>query len=161
MPTETSATEAAEHADHPLAVALRLLRTDAPEQTDDPQAWPRWAALLPHVLAATALLDSAVGPSAWALLANASWLLDLAGNYLRVHARLTDARPLLERALAIDEAAYGPGHPSVADDLNNLAATLRDLGEPVQAQALEERAAAIKQVAGPDKPGAAGGAGET
>ena len=31
------------------------------------------------------------------------------------------ARPLIERALAITEAAYGPDHPTVATDLNNLA----------------------------------------
>ena len=40
------------------------------------------------------------------------------------------AQPMLERALAIDEAAYGPGHSAVAHDLNNLAAILRDLGQP-------------------------------
>jgi hypothetical protein len=39
-------------------------------------------------------------------------------------------RPLLERALAITETAYGPDHPSVATCLNNLALTLQHLGEP-------------------------------
>jgi hypothetical protein len=34
-----------------------------------------------------------------------AWLLDRAGIYLQVHARLTDAKPLLERALAISETA--------------------------------------------------------
>jgi hypothetical protein len=29
--------------------------------------------------------------------------------------------PLAERALTIDKAAYGPGHPDVGTDLNNLA----------------------------------------
>ena len=38
----------------PLAVALGLLRADAPGQImGAPQDWPRWAVLLPHVLAAT------------------------------------------------------------------------------------------------------------
>ena len=38
----------------PLAVALALLHADAPGQIiGTPAAWPRWAVLLPHVLAAT------------------------------------------------------------------------------------------------------------
>ena len=36
--------------------------------------------------------------------------------------RLAEAEPLMRRALAIDEASYGPEHPNVAIDLNNLAA---------------------------------------
>jgi hypothetical protein len=32
---------------------------------------------------------------------DASWLLDRAATYLQVHARLAEARPLAERALAI------------------------------------------------------------
>ena len=47
----------------PLAVALRLLSADAPAQiTGAPQAWPRWAVLLPHVLAATGHPGRAAGP---------------------------------------------------------------------------------------------------
>ena len=66
------------------------------------------------------------------------------------------ARPLQERALAIDEAAYGPDHPDVAPDLNNLALILRDLGQPEQARPLQERALAIDEAAyGPDHPNVA------
>ena len=57
-----------------------------------------------------------------------SWLLDRAATYLQVHARLAEARPLAERALAIDEAAYGPDHPDVATGLNNLALILAGPG---------------------------------
>jgi hypothetical protein len=88
-----------------LAVALRVLRADAPGQiTGAPQDWPRWAVLLPHVLAATGHADHAsrqLGPAA---MADASWLLDRAGTYLQVQAQFTGARALLERALAITEA---------------------------------------------------------
>lgn len=38
---------------HPLGVVLGLLNADAPWQITAPQNWPRWAVLLPHVLAAT------------------------------------------------------------------------------------------------------------
>jgi tetratricopeptide (TPR) repeat protein len=142
---------------HPLPTAIAILRADAPEQiTSVPQAWPRWAVLLPHVLAATGHLDDAPAPSGRTLLTNAAWLLDGAGTYLHVHARLTDARGLLERALAIDENLYGPDHPDVGTDLNNLAQILQDLGQPSQAQPLQERALAIAEAAyHPDHPGVA------
>jgi tetratricopeptide (TPR) repeat protein len=141
-------------AGHPLVVALRLLRAGAPERIlGVPQDWPRWAGLLPHVLAAASHLDSGAdryGPDA---MADASWLLNRAGTYLQVHGRLTDAQALLERALAITEAAYGPDHPDVARDLNNLAQILQDLGQLEAARALQERALAITQAAyGPDHP---------
>ena len=76
---------------------------------------------------------------------DAAWLLNRAGTYLHVQAKLTDAKELQERALAIDEAAYGPDHPEVATDLNNLAAILRDLGQPEGARSLQERALAITE----------------
>jgi hypothetical protein len=50
-----------------------------------------------------------------------AWLRDRTGTYLRVHGQPGAARPLLERALAIDEAAYGPDHPTVAVITSNLA----------------------------------------
>jgi tetratricopeptide (TPR) repeat protein len=144
---------AAERADRPLAVALRLLRADAPAQImGAPQDWPRWTVLLPHVLAATGHLDRAAEPGP-AAMADASWLLDRAGTYLHVQARLIDAQALLERALAIDEAAYGPGHPTVATRLNNLALILQALGQPETARPLQERALAIDEAAyGPGHP---------
>ena len=113
----------------PLAVALRVLRADAPAQVmGAPQDWPRWAVLLPHVLAATSHADHASKQPGPAVMGDAAWLLDRAGTYLHVQAQFTDARALLERALAIDEAAYGPDHPVVAAGLNNLAEILRELG---------------------------------
>src|SRR5580700_8416 len=127
-----------------LAVALRLLRADAPAQImGAPQAWPRWAVLLPHVLAATGHADHARSQPGPAVMADAAWLLDRAGTYLQVQAQLTDARTLLQRALAIDEAAYGPDHPDVARNLNNLALILKDLGDAAGARPLQERALAI------------------
>jgi tetratricopeptide (TPR) repeat protein len=145
---------AAESARQPLAVALALLRADAPGKvTGAPEHWPRWAVLLPHVLAAAGHLDDAGEQPGPAAMADASWLLDRAGAYLRVHARLADAKPLAERALAIDEAAYGPDHPEVATDLNNLALILRGLGQLEAARPLQERALAITEATnGPDHP---------
>lgn len=89
-------------------VVLGLLRADAPGQiAGAPQNWPRWAVPLPHVLAVTSHFGSAPGQAQDAGAADASWLLGRAASYLQVHARLAEARPLAERALAIDEAARG------------------------------------------------------
>ena len=138
----------------PLAVALASLRANVPaEIVGAPQAWPKWAVLLPHVLAATGHLGGTAASSGQKAMVDAAWLLDRAGAYLQVHARLTDARRLLERALAIDEAAYGPDHPDVAVRLNNLATIRKDLGQPEEARSLQERALAITEAAyGPDHP---------
>jgi hypothetical protein len=38
---------------------------------------------------------------------------------------LAEAEPLIRRALAIDEQSFGPDHPEVAGDLNNLALVLK------------------------------------
>jgi tetratricopeptide (TPR) repeat protein len=156
MPDE-AAGQAAGPASHPLAVALGLLRASAPEEIiAAPQDWPRWAVLLPHVLAATSYLDSVADQHGPEAMANASRLLELAGIYLWVHARLADAKMLQERALAIDEATYGPDHPTLANRLNNLAAILRDPGQPEEARPLQERALAIDEVAyGPNHPNVA------
>jgi tetratricopeptide (TPR) repeat protein len=145
---------APKQAHHPLAVTLALLRADAPSEiTRAPAAWPRWAVLLPHVLAATSHLSQHPEQPDPAIMQDASWLLDAAGTYMRVHARPADAKHLLEQALAIDEAAYGPDHPTVAIRLNNLAQVLQDLGQPGEARPLAERALAIGEATyGPDHP---------
>jgi tetratricopeptide (TPR) repeat protein len=63
------------------------------------------------------------------------------------------ARPLLERALHIDETAYGPSHPKVALTLHTLAVVLRELGEPATARPLLQRALHIYETtSGPDHP---------
>jgi tetratricopeptide (TPR) repeat protein len=137
-----------------LAVTLGLLRADAPGiVTRAPQDWPRWAVLLPHVLAATSHFENLPGLQEQPGMAETSWLLDRAAAYLEVHARLGEARPLAERALAITEAAYGPDNTIVAIGLNNLAQIWKDLGQLEQAQPLAERALAITEAAyGPDHP---------
>jgi hypothetical protein len=42
----------------------------------------------------------------------------------------------LRRALAIDEQSYGPNHPEVATDLNNLAQLLDATNRLVEAEPL-------------------------
>ena len=61
----------------PLAVALRLLRADAPaEIMGAPKDWPQWAVLLPHVLAAAGHAGHPGRQPGPAVMNDASWLLD-------------------------------------------------------------------------------------
>ena len=49
----------------------------------------------------------------------------------------------MRRALAIDEASFGPEHPNVASDLNNLAQLLQATNRLAEAEPLMRRALAI------------------
>ena len=66
---------------------------------------------------------------------------------------LAGARAAFERALRIDEASFGPDHPNVASDVNNLGLVLQDLGDLAGARAAYERALAIfERFLGPEHP---------
>ena len=76
-----------------------------------------------------------------------------AGTYLMNQGRPAEALPLHERALRIDEAAYGPDHPDVAIHLNLVGRALSGLGRPAEALPLHERALRIYEaVYGPGHP---------
>lgn len=49
-----------------------------------------------------------------------------------IHARFIEARPLAERALAMAEAAYGLGYPTVATLRANLAAIVKGSRRPAR-----------------------------
>ena len=91
----------------------------------DPATWEPSGALPPHALAAAGHAEPVkAAPDTTAR------LLNRAGLYLKQTAQLDPACDALQRALAIDEAVYGPDHPNVAIDVNNLGFVLRALGEP-------------------------------
>ena len=74
-------------------------------------------------------------------------------NLLRATSRLTEAEPLFRRALAIDEASYGPDHADVARDLNNLAGLLKaPTGWPRPSRSTGGRWRSAKRRYGPDHP---------
>ena len=80
----------------------------------------------------------------------------LASLLVEVTSAFAEARPLYERALAINEKVLGPDHPETATSLNNLASLLNTLGEYDAARPLYERALAIyEKVLGPDHPSTA------
>jgi tetratricopeptide (TPR) repeat protein len=66
-------------------------------------------------------------------------------------ARWPRAERLLQRALDIDTATYGPEHPDVVSDLNDLGLLLRDTAQFVKAEPLARRAVQVAEsVYGPD-----------
>ena len=65
------------------------------------------------------------------------------GGVARATNRLAEAEPLYRRALAIDEASYGPDHPDVAIRLNNLAVLLQATNRLAEAEPLYRRAVEI------------------
>ncbi len=85
----------------------------------------------------------------------ASGLNNLA-HLLSVTNRLTEAEPLMRRALAINEASYGPQHPDVATSLNNLAQLLKATNRLAEAEPLMRRSLAIDEASyGPQHPNVA------
>jgi len=87
---------------------------------------------------------------------HAATLLNNLGSYFHSIAAYDDARALYERALRIDEAAFGPDHPNVAPDVNNLGMVVKDQGDLPAARTYLERALRIEEAAfGPDHPNVA------
>ncbi len=72
----------------------------------------------------------------------ATSLGDLAALYHH-QGRYAEAEPLYRRALAINENALGPEHPSVAKSLENYAVLLRETGRGAKAAKMKARAKAI------------------
>ncbi len=60
-------------------------------------------------------------------------------------ARNLEAEPLMRRALDIDEKSFGPDHPNVAIDLNNLASLLQATNRLDEAEPLMRRALYIDE----------------
>jgi tetratricopeptide (TPR) repeat protein len=79
--------------------------------------------------------------------AEAAWLLNNCGYFLRERTRYAEAKPLLERALTIQEKTLGAEHRDTATILNNLAGLYDDQGEYGKALPLSERALAIREKA--------------
>ena len=84
---------------------------------------------------------------------DSSWLLNQTCTRWRTLAEWTQAEPLMRRALAIDEASFGPDHPEVAADLNNLAQLLQATNRLNEAEPLMRRALEIGEKSfGPGHP---------
>jgi hypothetical protein len=118
---------------HRLQTAERLVLAGFPDPPDV-AAWPTAARLLPHALAVTDHADAQGANSALT-----GRLLNRTAVYLRWRAQFTQARALLERALAINTAVLGPEHPEVLTGLDHLGDTLYALRELPAARQAHER----------------------
>jgi tetratricopeptide (TPR) repeat protein len=130
-----------------LAEALAWVNVAFAGNPGDVRTWPRLDPLAPHARVIAAHADDAEISEPTARLMNHLGLL------LTSKARYADAEPLYRRALAINEASYGPDHPTVATGLNNLAVLLEDTNRSSEAEPLYRRALAISEASyGPDHP---------
>jgi tetratricopeptide (TPR) repeat protein len=87
---------------------------------------------------------------------NAGRLFNSLGYHLHTIADYAAARAAFERALTIDEKAFGHDHPNVAIRVNNLGGVYQDLGDLPAARAAFERALAIdEKVVGAEHPNVA------
>jgi tetratricopeptide (TPR) repeat protein len=104
--------------------------------------------LLPHAQACAALITDYDFT-----FPEAARLLNRTGVALEGRASYSDAIPLLQRALAINEKVLGPDHPDTAEILNNLAGLYESQGNYPAALPLLQRALSIyEKVLGPDHP---------
>ena len=135
---------------HWVSLVLRLLKIFAPAQPQDVRTWPVWDMLWVHVEWIIRLADR------FKIATPTTNLMNQLGLYFFQRALYSRSEPLMRRALAIDEQSYGPDHPDVAIDLNNLAALLQDTNRLADAEPLMRRALAIdEQSYGPNHPNVA------
>ena len=116
------------------ATVVRLLDRTAPGRVrSDPDGWPLWRRLLPHVLAAAAR-DAALD----AVPADATRLLERAATFLLTRGEPLAAVAPFERAYGVRRDKFGDDHPDTLTSASNLALNLWYLGEFQRARALDE-----------------------
>lgn len=127
--------------------ALNLPEQELTEQAEQAAAVLRWLQQNPGWLLILDNVDNREAAEAVE-----SLLAQLSGGKVLITSRLaqwsgsvvcsltiTEAEPLMHRALAIDEHSFGPTHPTVAIHLNNLAQLLRDTNRLAEAEPLSRR----------------------
>jgi len=126
-----------EHSVRVLTAALRCVDAAFVGDAQDVRSWPTLEPLAPHAQACAQFADGEgiADPTAR--------LYDDLGELFYAQARYKETEPLMRRALAIDEATYGPGDPKVATDLNGLAVLLKATNRLSEAEPLIRRALSI------------------
>jgi tetratricopeptide (TPR) repeat protein len=131
-----------------LRLALELLTSALPRQSESFANWAACAALLPHAFSVLGAL-----PSDDISAARISLLCFNVAKYLQGVARYSEAEPLLQRSLAIYEKTVGPDHPDTSATLHELARLYQAQGRYSEAEPLLQRSLAIKEkTVGPDHP---------
>jgi tetratricopeptide (TPR) repeat protein len=132
------------------ALIAALVEVYPGDVSRSPAAWPRARRL--DALAMALVAGDALPPD------NAETAASRLLNQLALYrqgalAAYAQARPLIERALAICEGALGPDEPDTAASLHNLGGLLDSQGDFEGARSYYERALAIREkVLGPDHP---------
>ncbi len=122
-------------------------RLRASTKLEDVRTWEVWTPLAAHAEAVSRSADEA------GIAEPTSRLMDRLALYWQARGQFRVAEPLFRRALAIAERSYGPHHPTVAIDLNNLAQLLKATNRLDQAEPLYRRALLIAEHSyGPDHP---------
>ena len=118
-----------------MVAAVRLLRAAAPADNawENPQAWPAWRQLLPHVLVATDPHRTLTGAEQ-----DVAWLLFHAGTYLMTLGQPRAACPLVERARDLYSALLGDNHLNTLESVGALGFVLWSLGQYEQSRQLAE-----------------------
>ena len=119
------------------ALAVRLVADAFPNEGDDIRNWRACRRLLPHGLSVMGFAPDTHEPTAR--------LARHMSLYCQAIAEYATAEPLMRRALAVDEASFGPNEPVVAVDLNNLAQLLLGTNRLGEAEPLVRRALAIDE----------------
>jgi tetratricopeptide (TPR) repeat protein len=144
-----AAVRTSEHGQQTGGTALVLVRAAFPLDANYPQHWSRCRTLTPHVLRLQDLYQEN-----WQQAAHYVWLLEQLALYLKVGPALYQQAESLERqALLIQKNTLGEEHPATLTSMNNLAATLWQMGDLPRAQALHEKALEIcRRVLGEEHP---------
>ena len=113
----------------------------------DVRTWPLLDPLASHASAVAERADRR------GIVAPTARLYGELGQLFDAKARHSEAERMSRRALAIDEASYGPDHPNVAIRLNNLGGLLTATNRLEEAEPMMRRALAIDEASyGPDHP---------
>jgi tetratricopeptide (TPR) repeat protein len=119
-----------------FGAALAKLANQTNHEEDRTGNYSLYNSILPHIR------TMAVHGEQAALEASGE-LWNSLGYHIRALADYAGAKAAYERALKIDEAAFGPDHPDVAIYVNNLGMVLQALGDHAGAKAAYERALKI------------------
>jgi tetratricopeptide (TPR) repeat protein len=122
-----------------LGEALRWVNAAFVGTSYDVRTWPTLAPLASHARAVVLHAD-AVG-----ITDPTAHLMNQLGNLLYAKSLLSEAEPLMRRALEIDEERFGKAHPDVAIRLHNLALLLQATNRLSEAEPLMRRALEIDE----------------
>lgn len=127
--------------------AVMLMDAAFPYDSNQVQTWSECATLLPHALAAVEHAEKFKVASV-----ATGHLLNQTGLHLQEIAEFEQARKCFERALKIAEEIYGPDHPEVATNVNNLGLALQFLGDEDARKCYKRALKILQEKYGEDHP---------